>query len=126
MFFVSQPAAMAEAAICRVYRRRWLMLFIFLLTSAVNALHWMQYAIIANIFQRYYSVSALAIEWTSMIYMVSYIPLVFPASWLLQMKVRVSWHRSRRFSINGVIFWVSGTPSVSTAWKLYYGSWLVD
>ena len=29
----------------------------------------------------------MAVYWTSMIYMVLYIPLIFPASWLLDKKV---------------------------------------
>lgn len=32
---------------------------------------------------RYYGVSTTWIDWTSMIYMILYIPLVFPGSWLL-------------------------------------------
>lgn len=34
----------------------------------------------------FYNVSALAINWTSMVFMAVYIPLVFPASWLLEKK----------------------------------------
>ena len=43
--------------------------------------------IITNILERYYGVSTLAVSWTSMIFMVTYIPLIFPASWFLQKKV---------------------------------------
>ena len=72
---------------CQEYRRRWLMLAIFILCSTTNSMHWLQYSIIANIMTRYYNVSSIAINWTSMIYMACYIPLVFPASWLLDRKV---------------------------------------
>lgn len=72
---------------CREYRRRWLMLAIFVLCSTANSMHWLQYSIIANIMMRYYNVSSLAINWTSMIYMACYIPFVFPASWVLDRKV---------------------------------------
>lgn len=76
---------------CREYPRRWLMLVIFILCSTANAMHWLQYSIIANIMMRFYQVSSTAINWTSMIYMACYIPLVFPASWLLDRKgLRVS------------------------------------
>ncbi|XP_067011863.2 heme transporter FLVCR2 isoform X2 [Anabrus simplex] len=71
---------------CQVYRRRWLMLALFVLTSSANASHWLQYSIITNIMMRFYGVSSLAINWTSMVYMAAYIPLVFPASWLLDRK----------------------------------------
>ena len=44
--------------------------------------------IITNILEKYYGVSTLAVSWTSMIFMVTYIPLIFPASWFLQKKVQ--------------------------------------
>ena len=59
----------------------------FVLYSASNAFQWTQLVIITNILEKYYGVSALAVYWTSMIYMVLYIPLIFPASWLLDKKV---------------------------------------
>ncbi|KAJ9601191.1 hypothetical protein L9F63_000659 [Diploptera punctata] len=78
--------SLEEQAVCKEYRRRWLMLLIFVLCSTTNAMHWLQYSIIANIMMRYYNVSSLAINWTSMIYMACYIPFVFPASWILERK----------------------------------------
>uniref|UniRef100_A0A1B0DDT6 Major facilitator superfamily (MFS) profile domain-containing protein n=1 Tax=Phlebotomus papatasi TaxID=29031 RepID=A0A1B0DDT6_PHLPP len=67
----------------RVYKRRWIVLAIFCLYSASNALQWIQYSIIANIVQRYYGITSTWVDWTSMIYMVLYIPLITPASWIL-------------------------------------------
>uniref|UniRef100_U5ERN6 Choline/ethanolamine transporter FLVCR1 n=1 Tax=Corethrella appendiculata TaxID=1370023 RepID=U5ERN6_9DIPT len=67
----------------RVYKIRWLVLALFVLYSASNALQWIQYSIIANVVQRYYDISSTWVDWTSMIYMILYIPLIFPASWLL-------------------------------------------
>uniref|UniRef100_A0A336KTF1 Choline/ethanolamine transporter FLVCR1 n=1 Tax=Culicoides sonorensis TaxID=179676 RepID=A0A336KTF1_CULSO len=67
----------------RVYKRRWIILGLFVLYSASNALQWIQYSIIANIVQRYYNISSTWVDWTSMIYMILYIPLIFPGSWLL-------------------------------------------
>ena len=55
---------------------------------ASNAFQWTQLVIITNILEKYYGVDTLAVSWTSMIYMVAYIPLIFPASWFLQAKVR--------------------------------------
>ncbi|KAJ9601192.1 hypothetical protein L9F63_000660 [Diploptera punctata] len=71
---------------CKEYKRRWLMLLLFFLCSTSNSMHWLQYSIIANIMMRYYDVSSLAINWTSIIYEACYMPFVFPASWLLQHK----------------------------------------
>uniref|UniRef100_A0A8C6KEW1 Major facilitator superfamily (MFS) profile domain-containing protein n=1 Tax=Nothobranchius furzeri TaxID=105023 RepID=A0A8C6KEW1_NOTFU len=66
-----------------LYRRRWLMLFLFSSVSASNALMWLQYGIISNIFMRFYNIGPLAIDWLSMIYLLTYIPLILPVLWLL-------------------------------------------
>ncbi|KAK9307252.1 hypothetical protein QLX08_002293 [Tetragonisca angustula] len=67
----------------KVYKRRWLILMIFVLYSASNAMQWIQYSIIANIVMAYYNVSSFLVDMTSMIYMITYIPFIFPASYLL-------------------------------------------
>lgn len=72
----------------RVYPLRWLILILFVLYSTSNAFQWTQLVIITNILEKYYNVSTLSVSWTSMIYMVTYIPLIFPASWFLEKKVR--------------------------------------
>lgn len=69
-----------------VYAFRWLILILFVLYSASNAFQWTQLVIITNILEKYYGVSTLTVYWTSMIYMVAYIPLIVPASWLLDKK----------------------------------------
>lgn len=67
----------------KVYKRRWLILIIFVLYSASNALQWIQYSIIENVLTPYYNVSNFAVDMTSMIFMITYIPFIFPASYLL-------------------------------------------
>lgn len=67
----------------KVYKIRWVILCLFVMYSMSNAVQWIQYSIIANIVMKYYNISSYAVDWTSMIYMISYIPLIFPASWLL-------------------------------------------
>ncbi|XP_063354184.1 heme transporter FLVCR2 isoform X2 [Pelmatolapia mariae] len=67
----------------RLYKRRWVMLFIFSAYSMSNAFMWLQYGIISNIFMRFYSIGTLAIDWLSMIYFLTYIPLILPVMWLL-------------------------------------------
>ncbi|XP_071942786.1 choline/ethanolamine transporter flvcr2a-like [Antedon mediterranea] len=66
-----------------VYTRRWFMLTIFCLVSMTNAAQWIQYASISNVVADYYDVSTLAVDWLSMIFMLLYIPLIFPVTWLL-------------------------------------------
>ncbi|XP_015592597.1 feline leukemia virus subgroup C receptor-related protein 2 isoform X7 [Cephus cinctus] len=75
-----QPTQMSET---KIYKRRWLVLGIFVLYSASNALQWIQYSIISNIVMKYYGISSLTVDMTSMIYMIMYIPFIFPASYFL-------------------------------------------
>ncbi|XP_021197934.1 uncharacterized MFS-type transporter C09D4.1 isoform X2 [Helicoverpa armigera] len=66
-----------------VYPIRWLVLFVFVFNSASNSMQWIQYTIIQDAIVKYYGVSSIQVYWTSMIFMITYIPLIFPASWLL-------------------------------------------
>ncbi|CAG4989076.1 unnamed protein product [Colias eurytheme] len=74
-----------------VFKTRWLMLGFFVLYSASNSLQWTQYTIISDIVVNYYGVSSNVVSWTSMVYMITYVPLIFPASWLLDKTVSYSW-----------------------------------
>ncbi|XP_060034392.1 heme transporter FLVCR1 isoform X2 [Erinaceus europaeus] len=64
-------------------RRRFAVLLVFSLYSLVNAFQWIQYSIISNVFEGFYGVSLLHVDWLSMVYMLAYVPLVLPATWLL-------------------------------------------
>lgn len=70
----------------RLYRRRFAVLTVFSLYSLVNAFQWIQYSIIANVFARYYGVTNSKVDWLSIVYMVTYVPLIFPATWMLDRK----------------------------------------
>lgn len=72
--------ATAEVQLSRL---RWAVLLLFSSYSLCNAFQWIQYGSINNIFMRFYDVSAFAIDWLSMSYMLIYIPLLFPVAWLL-------------------------------------------
>ncbi|XP_026789510.1 feline leukemia virus subgroup C receptor-related protein 2 [Pangasianodon hypophthalmus] len=76
----------AQECPTRLYRRRWLIVLLFSSYSLCNAYQWIQYGIINNIFMQFYSVSAFAVDWMSMVYMLTYIPFVFPVTWLLDRK----------------------------------------
>lgn len=69
-----------------VYKRRWVMVLLFSSYSLCNAFQWIQYGIINNIFMKFYNVDSFAIDWMSMIYMLTYIPFIWPVSWLLDKK----------------------------------------
>lgn len=70
-----------------VYKSRWVMLVLFVIYSASNSLQWTQYTIIQDIVVKYYDVPSTVVSWTSMVYMITYVPLIFPASWLLDKTV---------------------------------------
>lgn len=70
-----------------VYRIRWLILGIFVLYSASNSVQWTQYSIIQDAVVKYYGVSTSFVYWTTMVYMITYIPFIFPASWFMDKMV---------------------------------------
>ncbi|OUC42835.1 hypothetical protein D917_10212 [Trichinella nativa] len=48
-----------------------------------NSFQWIQYATVGNVIVDYYDVSYTAVDWTSLIYMIAYIPLILPATWVM-------------------------------------------
>uniref|UniRef100_A0A1B6E568 Choline/ethanolamine transporter FLVCR1 n=1 Tax=Clastoptera arizonana TaxID=38151 RepID=A0A1B6E568_9HEMI len=105
---------------CKLYKRRWLMLALFVFYSMSNAFQWIEYSIIANVVQKYYNVPSTYIDWTSMIYMVVYIPLIFPASWFLD-KVGLKITLITGAFINCLAAWIK-VPSTSP--DLFYVSFI--
>ncbi|XP_050424867.1 feline leukemia virus subgroup C receptor-related protein 2-like isoform X2 [Adelges cooleyi] len=73
--------------VLKLYKSRWVVLVVFMLYSMSNAAHWIQYSIISNITVKFYGVSNFLVDLTSTIYMLVYVPLVIPASWLLDRKL---------------------------------------
>ncbi|XP_035000056.1 feline leukemia virus subgroup C receptor-related protein 1 isoform X2 [Hippoglossus stenolepis] len=67
----------------QLFARRFAVLAVFSLYSLVNAFQWIQYSIITNVFTRFYGVSNDKVDWLSIVYMVAYVPLILPATWLL-------------------------------------------
>uniref|UniRef100_A0A914DJK7 Choline/ethanolamine transporter FLVCR1 n=1 Tax=Acrobeloides nanus TaxID=290746 RepID=A0A914DJK7_9BILA len=67
----------------RVYLKRYWILIMFIFLSASNAMQWIEYSIIANIIADFYNVPYSTVDWTSMIYMLTYMILIFPGSWFL-------------------------------------------
>lgn len=75
-----------SAATTRLYKKRWVIVFLFSSYSLCNAYQWIQYGSISNIIRKFYNVEAVAVDWLSLIYMLTYIPLIFPVTWLLDKK----------------------------------------
>ncbi|KAM9778422.1 heme transporter FLVCR2 isoform X1 [Syngnathus typhle] len=82
----NEPTSADRVWETRLYKRRWVMVFLFSSYSLCNSYQWIQYGIISNIFMKFYQVDAFTIDWMSMIYMLTYIPFIFPVTWLLDKK----------------------------------------
>lgn len=82
------------SSLTQVYFRRWIILFLFSSISLLSAFNWIEYNIIQDVTIQFYNKSLPegeaaqndAVNWFSMIYMLCYIPLVFPAMFLLDRK----------------------------------------
>lgn len=68
----------------KVYPIRWLVLAIFVACSASSGIQWTQFSIISDVVTAYYQVDATFVDWTSMLYMVTCIPLVFLVSYIME------------------------------------------
>src|SRR5665811_294479 len=67
----------------KVYRIRWLMLSVYMLMVAVNQLLWITFAPITRDAALYYGVSDLRIGILSMSFMIVFIVISIPASWII-------------------------------------------
>jgi len=67
----------------KVYGIRWFMLIIYMLMVAANQLLWITFAPITGDATRYYGVSDLRIGILSMCFMIVYIVVSIPASWII-------------------------------------------
>jgi cyanate permease len=67
----------------RVYSYRWVMLIVFMLAIAVNQMMWITFAPITSDAAQYYGVSDLKIGILSMSFMIVYLFVSIPASWII-------------------------------------------
>ena len=67
----------------KIYTSRWLMLIVYMLMVAVNQMLWITFAPITGDAAVYYSVSDLKIGILSMCFMIVYIAVSIPASWII-------------------------------------------
>ncbi len=67
----------------KVYGYRWVMLLVFMLVIAINQLNWITFAAITSDAVDFYQVPDLSIGLLSMVFMIVYIFVSFPASWII-------------------------------------------
>ncbi|MCD6116438.1 MFS transporter [bacterium] len=72
-----------EQADYKLYGYRWVVLSIFMLTAAVNQLLWITFAPITSLAAKFYGVSDLSIGFLSMSFMIVYVVVSIPASWVI-------------------------------------------
>ncbi|XP_018571724.1 uncharacterized MFS-type transporter C09D4.1-like [Anoplophora glabripennis] len=70
----------------KAYKRRWTILIIFFIYSAISSLQWIEYSSITHLVVKYYKVSTIAVDWTSIVYMAVNPFLVIPASYIIDKK----------------------------------------
>lgn len=75
-FFMKQSAY-------KVYSYRWVIMAVFMFAAAINQLLWITFAPITSLAAEYYKVSDLSIGLLSMIFMIVYIIVSIPASWII-------------------------------------------
>jgi cyanate permease len=74
---------MMQQTTYKVYRYRWIVLLAFMLVVIMNQLLWITYAPITSSAAGYYQVSDLSIGLLSMCFMIVYILISLPASWVI-------------------------------------------
>ena len=67
----------------KVYGYRWIVLLAFMFVVAINQLLWITFAPITSSAATYYRVSDLSIGLLSMSFMIVYIVISIPASWVI-------------------------------------------
>jgi len=67
----------------KVYKYRWIVLFIFALLNIVMQMHWVSFASITSEAAAFYNVTPLSIGFLSMLFMIVYIFISIPASFII-------------------------------------------
>ncbi|XP_044259324.1 uncharacterized MFS-type transporter C09D4.1-like isoform X2 [Tribolium madens] len=110
----------------KLSKKRWIILTLYILYAAINAFQWFEYSIIANVVMKFYNISAVSVDWTSIIYMALYMPMVIPASYLME-KLDL-----RQIAVIGVLGTALGTIvkiyslSPNQIWVVYLGQTILS
>ncbi|XP_033342896.2 choline/ethanolamine transporter flvcr2a [Megalopta genalis] len=67
----------------KVYKRRWLILGLFILYTGMSTFQWIQYSVVPNVITRYYGVSSLVVDWTAMSFLAYYVIFVIPVTYFM-------------------------------------------
>lgn len=67
----------------KIYKRRWLMLFIVFFLNVSNGAIWISFATITNSAGAYFKVSNSSVDWFSLVFFITTIPFMFIAMWVM-------------------------------------------
>lgn len=67
----------------KVYPYRWVVLSLYILITVIIEIQWLTFASVSSIAQEFYQTTALRIDFLSMIYMIVFIVMSIPASYIL-------------------------------------------
>ncbi|CAG9856708.1 unnamed protein product [Phyllotreta striolata] len=67
----------------KTYKRRWIILILYMIYNAVGSFQWIAYSSITNLVVKYYGVSSMVVDWTSIAYNAIYPLFVVPASYII-------------------------------------------
>uniref|UniRef100_A0AAR5PQ26 Major facilitator superfamily (MFS) profile domain-containing protein n=1 Tax=Dendroctonus ponderosae TaxID=77166 RepID=A0AAR5PQ26_DENPD len=68
----------------RVFKYRWVIVTIFVLVSVVNFMQLLQFSIIADTMTKFYNVPGYLVDFTTIIFFLSYILFFYPVSFLIE------------------------------------------
>ena len=94
----------------KVYSQRWLMLFIFSMTTLLNGSMFMGLSAVVETVAPYYSVSAVTIEWLSNMFMVVFIFLSMPSAYAMS-----------KYGVRSILTLAAGFDALATLFQ-YFGS----
>ncbi len=86
-----------------VYPYRWVILAVYFLLVVIIEIHWLTFASVSSAAQEFYKVSALRIDFLSMIYMIVFIVMSIPASYIID-----TWGLKKGLMIGAILTGIFG------------------
>ena len=73
-----------QMIIIKPTRKRYFILLMYAICSMQKSFQWINLSTITNKVAFYYQVDNIAVNWTSVLFMITFIPLVLPTGWLIE------------------------------------------
>ncbi|KAK4879447.1 hypothetical protein RN001_007593 [Aquatica leii] len=67
----------------RLYKKRWFILFLYVIVAPTSTMQWTQYTIVADVIRDYYKVSYEAVNWTNLTALLCYVIFAFPSCYAI-------------------------------------------